>query len=62
MAPENVVVGFEDNLIPLEGLAQEGRALVNNMKDMFKVDTSNRFNAFGGTNQRIQLNPFAIRK
>jgi hypothetical protein len=59
--PENVVIGFEDNPIPLEGpLGQE--PVVNNLKDMFRVDTSNRFNAFGGTNQKIQLNPFAIRK
>lgn len=50
VAPENVVIGFEDNLMPLEGLAPEGQGVVNNLKDMFKVETSNRFNAFGGTN------------
>lgn len=62
VAPENVVVGFEENLMPLEGLVQDAKAAVNNLKDMFKIDATKSFNAFGGANQKIEVNPFAIRK
>lgn len=60
--PENVVVGFEENLLPLEGLVQDTKGTVNNLKDMFKIDATKSFNAFGGANQKIEVNPFAIRK
>ena len=33
-----------------------------NLRDMFKVQQNNRFEAKGGNNQEIHLNQFAIRK
>lgn len=59
---KNVEVGFEENLIEVNQFAQDGNKSIHNLKDMFRVETNQRFTTFGGTNQQIQLNPFAIRK
>ena len=59
---KHVEVGFEENLIEVNQFAQDGNKSIHNLKDMFRVETNQRFTAFGGTNQQIQLNPFAIRK
>ena len=49
------VRGFADNYI-------DTSRQQNELRDMFKIQQSQRFEATGGTNQHISLNAFAIRK
>ena len=57
--------GFEDANLDVSGFCNEifnGTKHQSNLRDMFNVSTSRKFEATGGANQSIGLNAFAIRK
>ena len=57
--------GFEDANLDVSGFCGDllnGTKHQNNLRDMFKVSESRKFEATGGANQAIALNGFAIRK
>ena len=63
--PAEVVHGFEDANNEVNGFATNmlnDRQQQLNLRDMFKVEQSKKFEAKGGTDQQIALNAFTIRK